>query len=385
MNLSEKTNDRSPLQLGFIGGGVSSSIGRVHYVASQLDGRWQLVSGYFSRHFDISIKTAQTWYIKHDRIYDSLQTFINTESEKLDAVVILTPFHEHVKAIRSLLEKGIPVICEKPMASSLDEGYIIREYLDKYPSFFAVIYNYSGYPMVREIQEIVKSGELGKIKKLHFEMPQEGFLRTDSNSGELVAPRQWRLKDDYIPIICHDLGAHLHHLAIFITGKEPISVMGEFANHSSYDGVIDDVTVLLRYDNGMNGIFWMSKAALGTRNGLSLRIFGTKGSIEWKQMEPENLWLSYSDGTRINMDRASSTKLCGEPRYNRYAPGHPAGFVEAFANLYSDIADALILYRKTGKHNNPYVFGVNHAISGLKLFSAVSESNHSNCWIDLDR
>jgi len=276
------------------------------------------------------------------------------------------------------------VICEKPMVSSLDEGYLIRKYVDKYPGFFAVTYNYSGYPMVREIQEIVKSGKLGKIKKLHFEMPQEGFLRTDPNTGELIPPRQWRLKDDYIPTICHDLGAHLHHLANFFTDKEPMSVMGEFSAHSTYEDVIDDVTVLLRYEDGMNGIFWMSKAALGTRNGLLLRIFGTKGSIEWKQMEPENLWLSYSDGTRINLDRASATTLCGQSRYNRYVAGHPAGFIEAFSNLYSDMADALISYRETGKHNNSYVFGIDHAIAGLKLFSAARESNDSHCWVNLN-
>ena len=162
MNLSDNTSYNRPLQLGFIGGGVSSSIGQVHYTASQLDGRWQLAAGYFSRYFEVSKETAKAWYINPDRIYDSLELFIHTESNKLDAVVVLTPVHEHVKDICSLLEKGIPVICEKPMAFSLEEGYLIREYADKYPTFFAVTYNYSGYPMVREIQEIVK--DIAKIK-----------------------------------------------------------------------------------------------------------------------------------------------------------------------------------------------------------------------------
>ena len=126
----------------------------------------------------------------------------------------------------------------------------------------------------------------------------------------------------------------------------------------------------------------MSKAALGNRNGLKLRLYGTKGSAEWVQTDPEQLWICYQDGTRMTVDRASQTILCGESRYNRYRSGHPSGFIEAFANLYCDIADALMAYRTNGKHENPYVFGIDHSVSGLELFSAARKSNDDRCWVE---
>ncbi len=371
--------------LGFIGGGVSSSIGNTHFMASQLDGRWKVVSGFFSRDIDISRETANIWNIEQSRVYSSLSDFIEFEISVLDAVVVLTPAPNHVDVIISLLKAGIPIICEKPIVSSVKEAGLIQEQLKKTPNFLAVTYNYSGYPMVREIRELVKNGKLGEIQKIHFEMPQEGFIRNSPITKKLSPPKGWRLQDGAIPTICLDLGVHLHHLANFITNKNPQSVMGLFSNHSIYSDVVDDVMMWLNYNNGMKGSFWMSKTALGSRNGLKLRIYGTKGSVEWVQTNPEILHLSYNDGSQVNLDRASKTLVCSEPRYNRYISGHPAGFIEAFANLYSDIADALEFYNNTGEFKNTYVFGLDHSISGLKLFESAKESHDSCSWVNLDK
>jgi|TARA_B100000315_G_scaffold136259_1_gene125548 predicted dehydrogenase len=384
MTISNKPQRKDPLSLGFIGGGLSSAIGQTHFAATQLDGRWRLAAGVFSRHSEINSKTAEAWNVSNDRLYESWQTFLDAETDRLDAVVVLTPTPDHSDIVCVLLEKGVPVICEKPLASSLEEVNLIQKLFRKSHNFLSVTYNYSGYPMVRELRERVRNGEIGKLQKIHFEMPQEGFVYSDAITGELAPPQSWRLKDGLIPAICLDLGVHLHHLAYFLTGKEPARTIGEFSNHSTYLGLVDDVMMWLEYEDGMKGSFWMSKTALGYRNGLKLRLYGDEGSAEWVQMKPEELRISYKDETRMIVDRASKTLVGGELRYNRMKAGHPSGFIEAFANLYCDIADALIAYRETGKQNNPYVFGLEHSVRGLELFAATKKSNDHGCWIELN-
>ena len=383
MPVSNKTESKAPLRLGFIGGGLSSTIGQAHFAASRLDGRWQLVAGSFSRNREINRKTAETWHISQDRLYESWQSLLASEREKLDAVVVLTPTPEHLEIVCALIDEGIPIICEKPLVSSLEESDSINQAYQKAHNFLAVTYNYSGYPMVREMRERVKNGELGRLRQIHFEMPQEVFFRTTDTTGKTTSPQSWRLKDGTIPTICLDLGVHLHHLAYFITEKEPIRVIADFSNYSTFPGLVDNVMMWLEYDDEMKGSFWMSKTALGNRNGLKLRLYGEKGSAEWVQMHPEELRMYYKDGTYLTVDRASNALKCCEARYNRYKAGHPSGFIEAFANLYYDIADALIEYRNNDKHNNPYVFGMDHSIRGLELFAAARESDNDRCWKEL--
>ena len=239
--------------------------------------------------------------------------------------------------------------------------------------------------MVRELRERIRNGELGRLQQIHFEMPQEVFLRSSDTAGKTASPQSWRLKDGAIPTICLDLGVHLHHLAYFIIGKEPERVIAECSNFSTHPGLVDNVMMWLEYEDEMKGSFWMSKTALGNRNGLRLRLYGEDGSAEWVQMHPEELRISYKDGTLITVDRAAKTLISGEARYNRYRAGHPSGFIEAFANLYYDIADALIEYRNDGEHNNPYVFGIDHSIRGLELFAAAWESDNDRCWKELKK
>lgn len=382
---SNKKKKQGPLSLGFIGGGLSSTIGQAHFAASRLDGRWQLSAGFFSRQREMNCKTAETWHIPQDRLYDSWQSLIASERDKLDAVVVLTPTPEHLEIVCALINEGIPIICEKPLVSSLEESDLINQTYQASRNFLSVTYNYSGYPMVRELRERIRNGELGRLQQIHFEMPQEVFMRVYEAVGKTATPQSWRLKDGTIPTICLDLGVHLHHLACFIIGKEPVRVIAEFSNCSMHPGLVDNVMMWLEYEDEMKASFWMSKTALGNRNGLKLRLYGENGSAEWVQMHPEELRICYKDGTCITVDRASKTLVCSEMRYNRYKAGHPSGFIEAFANLYCDIADALIEYHKNGKHNNPYVFGIDHSVRGLELFAAARESDNDRCWKELKK
>ena len=371
------------LQIAFIGGGLSSSIGYSHYIACQLDNRWKLAAACFSRNKDTNVNTAEAWGVEKNRLYSSLDSFIASEQNRIDAVVVLTPPSDHRETICALLKAGIPIISEKPLASSLDDAELIHQYLLKYPNFVALTYNYSGYPMVRELRGLVKDGFLGDIKHIRLEMPQEGFLRENQITGKPALPKEWRLNDDEIPTICLDLGVHLHHLTKFLTDEDPINVISSFSNNSAHEELIDDVKVWVEYTGKMKASYWMSKSALGYRNGLQVRLFGTDASATWIQSNPEDLFLTRKDGTQLKLDRASKVSVANASRYNRYVPGHPAGFVEAFANLYTDIADGLLSYNENKINDNPYIFGIEHAVQGLRLFKAARDSDTLRNWVKI--
>jgi len=230
------------------------------------------------------------------------------------------------------------------------------------------------------MKKMLEDGLLGEILTINLQMPQETFLRPPKS---IKYPQKWRLKDGYIPMISLDLGVHLHHLAYFLLGIEPQKVFGEFNSYSSYD-VIDDVKMLLKYKNNSTASLWISKVALGHRNGLKVEIYGTKASAVWIQEEPENLYISYSDGKKIKIDRGSNCLVANEKRYNRMTPGHPSGFIEAFANLYGDIADSLDRYFQKQEYITDYVYGIDHAINGLKLLNKAKKSYEDGKWIDIE-
>ena len=211
---ANKKKKKGPLSLGFIGGGLSSTIGQAHFAASRLDGRWQLSAGFFSRQTEMNLKTAETWNVPQDRLYESWQGFVTAERDKLDAIVVLTPTPEHIEIVNILIDEGIPIICEKPLVSSLEESDLINQTFKKSHCFLSVTFNYSGYPMVRELRERIRNGELGRVQQIHFEMPQEVFSRSSDTACKTVSPQSWRLKDGLIPTICLDLGVHLHTLLI---------------------------------------------------------------------------------------------------------------------------------------------------------------------------
>ncbi len=371
---------RRPLSLGFIGGGLSSAVGQTHFAACGMDGRWRLDAGVFSRDPATNRLTAETWNVAPDRVYDSWRDMILAERSRLDAMVLLTPTPDHYEILQALTKAGIPTICEKALVANLNDARTLLAQHNPSRNFVAVTFNYSGYPMVRELRQRIQDGQFGKIHQLHIEMPQEGFVRPPAIAGKASPPQSWRLKDDFIPTICLDLGVHLHHLAYFLSGEEPETVNAEFNTYSQYRDIVDNVSMWVEYPSGMTSNFWMSKTAVGRRNGLRIRLFGEKGSAEWYQLDPEQLQIATVDGSQMIIDRGGQACIAAEARYNRMKVGHPSGFIEAFANLYSDIADALIEWRRLGQPRNPYVFGLEHATNGLSLFHAARLSTSRRRW-----
>ncbi|REL34847.1 Gfo/Idh/MocA family protein [Thalassotalea euphylliae] len=370
----------TPLQLAFIGGGETSAVGYVHFCASQMDNRFQVVAGAFCRDADRNQATAIQWGVSSERTYNDWQVLIENEQDRVDAFVLLTPTPDHLAMLEVLLKAGANVICEKSLVCGPKEAAKLRKFYDSSKQFLAVTYNYSGYPMVRELRQRIAKGELGKIQKIHLEMPQEGFRRPPDIAGKVAQPQAWRLHDEEVPTICLDLGVHLHHLSSLLIGHEPIATVAQFANHSQYDKLVDDVNMLLKYPKDIKGSMWMSKTAIGHRNGLQVRVYGELGSASWYQLNPDELDISYNDGTRKIIDRASKCLVVSELRYNRMKPGHPTGFVEAFANLYADIADSLLAFKRHEPYDSPYVYGLDHATHGLALFAAAQASDTSGEW-----
>jgi len=213
-----------------------------------------------------------------------------------------------------------------------------------------------------------------------MEMPQEGYIKKDSN-GNPSKIQSWRLEKKKNPLIHLDLFSHLHHLIYYLLRIRPLSVISDQQSYGWFSDVIDNVVCLCKYSNNVHGQVWFSKSALGYRNGLRLRIYGSKASAEWYQANPEELIVSHVDGRRNVIDRGSSTFLLSEKRYNRFKAGHPSGFIEAFANLYSDIADSLYSYKETNSiPNNDEVFGSTLALEGMKMIEAMIKSTTTNMW-----
>jgi predicted dehydrogenase len=375
--ISNKNNDR-PLKIGFIGGGLNSAVGRVHQIASQLDGKWKLVAGCFSRNNSENIKTGESYGIAPDKVYNNWRFLLEKERGQVDAIVILTPTPSHFKIISKCMESEYAVITEKALACSVSEAGRIAKLTESNKHFLAITYNYSGYPMMRELRSLIKHDELGDILHFQVEMPQDNYLRVDT-LGKKVIPQSWRLKDLTIPTLFLDLGVHLHQILYYLTGEHPLEVVADHQKFGFFD-VVDNLSCLCRYSGGIHGQAWFSKTALGHRNGLRIRIYGNKASAEWFQGHPEELILGYGDGRRHIIDRAADVQVAGKNRYNRFKAGHPTGFIEAFANLYSDIASAVSDYKNGGYWDSDEIFGADLATEGLAMMEAMVRSLDSRKW-----
>ncbi|UCV24218.1 Gfo/Idh/MocA family protein [Ferribacterium limneticum] len=364
----------TPLRAAMIGGGINSAVGRSHEIAMRLDNAFELVAGCFSRNAQINARSADAYHVPQKGVHVSLEKLLEVERDRLDAVVIATPITAHASQIGAVLDAGLTVICDKPLvANSAECDALLAKVSGDSTRLFSV-FNYTGYQAVREIKRRVETGEIGKVFKIMAEMPQDSYLRL-KNTDNVGAIQPWRLIDGRVPCVSLDLFAHIHSLVNFITGLNPLSVCARsMAVSGVSDGLIDEVDALVEYEGGMFLNAWYGKVALGSRNGLKIRVYGTLGSFEWLQEQPEQIIYANAIGDRLLLDRISSTSsVTHEARYNRFKAGHPAGFIEAFANYYFDIARAI--------HDgvlNEYTLSANVAAQGIALSDAIHLSSLSH-------
>lgn len=367
-------------KVAFIGGNIRSAIGRTHKIACQMDGKFELVAAAFSRNKEVNTETANEYNIPLEHVYDDYKELLEKEKNNVDVVIVLvsTDFHEQI--VMDCLNGGYKVICEKSLSTSFSSGEKIVNCMKKNNGFLGLIYNYTGYPMLRVLKEKIEQNVLGKIISINIEMPQEGYIRYTSK-GKIPSVQSWRLKDYTIPTISLDLGVHLHNIIAFLINEKPIKVTATENSFGFFKGLIDDVSCLIQYTNDINVKMWYSKSALGNRNGLKIRIFGEKASAQWYQMEPEILKISKNDGSQIVYDRSNDNIGLSE-RYNRFKAGHPIGFIEAFANYYDDLYEAIENFEQGKEFSTKYILPIEKSLEGLKLFELAHKSSKEEKWID---
>ena len=365
----EKSN-KSRIKVAMIGGGINSAIGRVHEIAMKMDCRFELVAGCFSRNLELNRQSGERYGVSKDRVYGSLAALLAHEADRIDAVVVATPIQVHYEQILAVIQHGLRVISDKPLVGTPAQCVEIRRQSKVENVEVYCIFNYTGYPAVREMRQRVRSGAIGKVFKVMAEMPQDSFMRM-MNQGRVSAIQKWRLQDDDIACVTLDLYVHIHSLVGFVCEGRPEKVTAFTQSISGVSsGLIDEVDAFIRYDNAMQLNVWYGKVALGHRNGLRLRVLGTKGSLQWYQEEPETLIAADAQGNRMAIDRLTTgCEINAQDRYQRFKAGHPAGFIEAFANYYFDIAESI----ESGIQS-PWLLPFEKVEEGLNVSAAIHES-----------
>ena len=366
------------IKVGIIGGGINSAVGNAHLAAIRLSNNFQIVAAIFSRDKNINNETAEKVGIPQDKIYSNYEVMIDDNINILDFLIILTPTDQHFEQVIYALNKNLNVICEKALTSSVNQALNIQKVLDKSKAQLFVIYNYLGYPMVKELRSIIDKGEIGNIFSIQVEMPQEGFVKTIN--GKLPMPQSWRLNDNKLtPILSLDLGVHLHSLIKFITKLKPLSVVAVSNSKGNFNEIITEINAIIKCSNDVICNMWYSKTSLGHRNGMKIRVYGSKGSLFWEQINPEYITFNDIEGGRIILDRNSpKIEVANSNNYNLFKGGHPTGFIEALTNYYNDISQTFI--DKKLNYSNQNVFGIKESIEGLKLFEAINRSSNTKSW-----
>jgi predicted dehydrogenase len=359
------------LNIGFLGGGITSAVGRAHKSAIAIDGQFDLVGGVFSRHEDTNKESATAYGLDERKAFESIDELIS--ETQLDLLAIITPSPVHKLGILRAAERKISVICEKPLVSSLSDW---REVSDNWPKdkHLFVVYNYTGYPMVREARSIIESRILGEPLQVIVEMPNDGFVRPPRIAGVQKPPQSWRLTDPIIPQAALDLATHAIQLVRFVTQEEVASAKANWANHTQFTGIKDTLQVIGTLTSSASFSIWTTKSAHGYRNGLNIRVLCERGSLKWTQTDPEHLTITDADRFNGVLDRSNSTGEGYNPRYDRFKVGHPSGFIEALANYYGSVYEALTHEVQVTQATS--VFGLNDSFEELSILEALAESNH---------
>ena len=335
---------KQKLKMGMVGGGPGALIGQVHRKAAQLDEDVELISGVFSSDPKKSADMGADLHLDPKRVYCSLDDMLKNESaksneERLDFISIVTPNFAHFEPVLKSLEQGFNVMCDKPLAFSLQEALEIAQAVKKSGKVFGLSHNYSGYPMVKQARHLIRSGALGKVIKIHVEYPQ-GWLLKKADSAQAA----WRKDPKKAGISCcvGDIGTHCHHLAAYITGLKLESVCADLSSFGANAAPLDDdASILLRYEGGAKGTLCSSQVEVGGENPLAISVHGTEGRLWWRQEIPMRLFVQ-PIGKPVEIQTPGNDYLCeAAKRATRLPAGHPEAFYEAFANIYRNFCDSI--------------------------------------------
>ena len=373
------------IRLGLIGGGPGSIIGETHRIAARLDGQYDIVAAALSSNPERARQAARDLGIGAERAYASWQQMLEAEAarpDRIDAVAVMTPNDSHHPICMLALERGFHVICDKPLASDLAQAREIAARVKTTNAEFCVTYCYTGFPMVRQARDMILAGELGEIRQVHLQYVQSYLAGHDLPAG-------WRTEGRAgSSLVLMDIGTHAFHLGAFVTGLDVTRLCADVGSAIPGRTIDDYVSALLRYENGARGSLWVTNAAAGSEHGLSFRIHGDKGGLEWHQEEPNRLIHRRQDAfEEIITRRLGPATSAGAQRSTRIAIGHPEGYLEAFANLYMEFAQR-VATRIAGApgDDQPILFpGVSDGVKGLAFVAASVKSMTTGGWQEVER
>ena len=375
------------LRLGMVGGGEGAFIGGVHRMAARLDGHWDLVAGNFQSDPQKSVAFGLSQGLAADRAYADFRTMAASEAkraDRIDAVAIVTPNSTHHAIAREFLLAGIPVICDKPMTITLRHAEDLANVVNETGLPFILTHNYSGYPMARQARAMAEAGELGVIRIVQVEYAQD-WLATDQSGNKQADWRGDPAKAGPGGAL-GDIATHAFQLTEFVTGLKAETISGDLSTFVPGRKVDDNVNVMLRFGGAAKGMLWASQVATGSANGLKLRVFGDKGGLEWSQETPETLLFAPIGEQPRVIRRGGAGVSASAAHATRIPGGHPEGYLEGFAQIYSDAAE---LIRAHQEKRAPNAFaklapGVADGVRGVKFIeAAIASSNNNGAWTPL--
>ena len=376
------------IRLGMVGGGQGAFIGAVHRIAARLDDQYEFVAGALSSSPERALASAAELGLDPDRSYADYETMAAAEAARedgIEAVAIVTPNHVHFAAARAFLEAGIHVICDKPMTVTGAEGEKLVALAKEKERLLAVTYNYTGYPMVRQARAMVAAGDLGNIRVIQVEYAQDWLSEDLESSGQKQAAWRTDPAQSGAGGAIGDIGTHAYNLACFVSGLEAESLCADLSSFVPGRRLDDNAQVMLRYPGGVRGLLWASQVAPGNENGLQLRIYGERGGLKWRQEDPNHLELALLGEPPRRITRGGPGSHGDADRVTRIPPGHPEGYLEGFATIYSEVAVAIRAARggEAPAAAVRYPTGED-GLKGVRFVEAVVESSQADAaWVAL--
>ena len=376
------------LRYGMVGGGTGSFIGDVHRKAANFDGKIKLVAGSFSRNYDNTLSTGRKLGLETERLYKNFEEMAEKEAarkDKIDFVSIVTPNYVHYQIAKIFLKNGINVVCDKPLCFKVEEAEELADLAKEKELIFCVTYVYTGYPMVKQASEMIRQGDIGEILMVMAEYPQEWLATTVEDEGNNQAAWRTNPKMAGSSNCVGDIGSHIENTVSYITGLKIKSLCAKLDIIGENRVLDTNAGIMIKYDNGASGFYWCSQIAIGHDNDLKIRIYGTKGSIEWRQEDPNYLEVTYLGKPREKLSRGRDEIYPLAANNVRIPSGHVEGYYEAFANIYKNFADALLSKKsdfnfKEESYDYPTVYD---GISGVKFINlAVESSKKGSIWVD---
>jgi predicted dehydrogenase len=380
--------NKDRIRLGMVGGGQGAFIGDVHRMAARLDDEYELVAGALSSNAERALASARELGISDERSYANFESMAVAEAGRddgIEAVSIVTPNHVHFPVAKAFLQAGIHVLCDKPLTITSDEARELVAAAETAGKILAVTYNYSGYPMIRQARAMIAGGDLGAIRLVHAEYAQDWLADALEQTGNRQAA--WRTDPAQAGGggSIGDIGTHAYHLACFVTGLELEALCADLTTFVAGRKLDDNAALLLRFRGGAKGMLWASQIAVGNENNLTLRVYGEKGGLSWRQEAPNELWFTPLGEAPRKLTRGGSAALPDAARVTRIPGGHPEGYLEAFASIYTEVSRAIRAYRAGTPVAGEVLFPVgSDGLHGIAFVEAAVRSSDSGAtWVSV--